>query len=107
VKNLPYDIDEECFQKEFQVFGPISSIRLPRWGHTNQLKGFGYVVFKRPESAEIAVKKSKGLGGQGNNGSGSSVGVVINNRTLIIDFETGAPKMSFERQVNLVKKTKK
>ncbi len=89
VKNLPYDVDEALLESHFKVFGPIASIRLPRWGHTNQLKGFGYVVFKRSDSAEICVKKGK------------SGGVAVNGRLITCDFETGIPKMSFQRQVKL------
>lgn len=87
IKNLPYDVNEESIQEYFKVFGPITTVRLARWGHTNQLKGFGYVSFKRPDSAEIAVKKSK-LSGE----------VSMNGREIYCDFETGAPKLSFQRQ---------
>ena len=55
------------------------------WGHTNQLKGFGYVDFKSEESAEIAVKKSL-----------SSEGIAVKGRPTICDFETGQPKGSFK-----------
>ena len=88
IKNLPYDVNEEEVESYFKVFGPINNVRLARWGHTNQLKGFGYVCFKRPDSAEIAVKKSK-LAGE----------VSLKGRTILCDFETGAPKLSFQRQV--------
>ena len=88
IKNLPYDVNEEEVEAYFKVFGPITSVRLARWGHTNQLKGFGYVCFKRPDSAEIAVKKSK-LAGE----------VTLKGRAIVCDFETGAPKLSFQRQV--------
>ena len=36
-------------------FGEVASVRLSRWGHTQKLKGFGYVQFKLGESAEAAV----------------------------------------------------
>jgi nucleolin len=87
IKNLPYDVGEKDVEEYFKVFGPITSVRLARWGHTNQLKGFGYVAFKRPDSAEICVKKSK-----------LNNAVVFKGRVIICDFETGAPKMSFQRQ---------
>lgn len=54
VKNLPYEITEEEITKAMQVCGPIAKVRLAVWGHTGQLKGFGYVDFKREDSAEIA-----------------------------------------------------
>lgn len=92
IKNLPYDVSEADVEDVFKVFGPITSVRLPRWGHTQALKGFGYVVFKRADSAEISVRKSKGLVA----GAG---GVFVKGRSIMCDFETGAPKLSFQRQV--------
>ena len=81
VKNIPYDCTEEDVTEAMKVCGPITSVRLAMWGNTKQLKGFGYVDFKREDSAEIAVKKSGILN--------------IKGRPLVIDFETGTPKMSF------------
>jgi nucleolin len=82
VKNLPYDVTEEAIKDAFKICGPVTNVRLAVWGHTQQLKGFGYVEFKRDDSAEIAVKKSGSLS--------------VNGRPLLIDFETGAPKGSFK-----------
>lgn len=82
VKNLPYDIVDVDVIEALRVCGPINSVRLAVWSHTGQLKGFGYVEFKREESAEIAVKKS----GQ----------VDVKGRKVIIDFETGAPRASYK-----------
>lgn len=84
VKNIPYDTTEEDIREAFKVCGVIDNVRLALWGHTNQLKGFGYVDFKREDSAEIAVKKT-----------GS---ITMKGRALLIDFETGQAKMSFKKQ---------
>ena len=81
IKNLPYDCTEEEIQQSFRVFGKILNIRLAVWGHKKQLKGFGYVEYKSEESAEIAVKKS-----------GT---VILKDRVIVCDFETGQPKGSF------------
>lgn len=84
IKNIPYDATEDDIKAALMVCGPITNIRLPIWGHTQQKKGFGYVEFKREDSAEIAVKKS---------------GVLkICDRCIIIDFETGTPKKGFKVQ---------
>ena len=83
VKNIPYDCSEEDIRESFKICGPIAEIRLARWGHTNQLKGFCYVSFKREDSAEIAVKKSGKL--------------TIRSRPVLIDYETGAPKGGFKK----------
>lgn len=81
VKNLPYECTEVELEDLFKVYGKINSVRLAKWGHTNQLKGFGYIEFKREESVEIAVRKS-----------GS---IIFQGRALLCDFETGKPKGSF------------
>lgn len=82
VKNLPYDVTDESVRSVFQVCGPVINVRLAVWGHTQQLKGFGYVEFKREDCADIAVKKSGIL--------------AINGRPLIVDYEGGVPKGSFK-----------
>lgn len=56
VKNLPYNVTEEQIREVFMVCGPILTVRLATWGHTGAQKGFGYVEFKREDSAEIAGK---------------------------------------------------
>ncbi|RHY73410.1 hypothetical protein DYB38_002526 [Aphanomyces astaci] len=66
--------------------GVIVSVRLPMWGHTKKLKGFGYVEFADEASAVNAAKRS-------------GMKVVIGNRMVLIDLDTGAPKASF-RQTN-------
>jgi nucleolin len=82
VKNIPYDCTEEDVRDVFKVCGPIEDVRMARWGHTDQLKGFCYVSFKREDSADIAVKKTGQL--------------AIRGRPVLVDFETGAPKMGFK-----------
>ena len=82
VKNIPYDTTEEDMREAFKVCGVIDGVRLAVWGHTNQLKGFGYVDFKKEESAEIAVKKTGAIS--------------IKGRVVLVDFETGKAKLSFK-----------
>ena len=81
VKNLPYDTKEGEVFEAFQFCGKIAEVRLVRWGHTNKLKGIGYVQFEKEESAVIAVKKR----GE----------IRVGGRSVQIDFEGGAPKASF------------
>jgi nucleolin len=92
IKNLPYECDESEIRDVFMVYGKINSVRLARWGHTNHLKGFGYVEFKTEDSADVAVRKS-----------GS---IIVNGRKLICDFETGQPKGSFKDSNEIIKKIK-
>eukprot|EP01033_Poteriospumella_lacustris_P001130 gene1130-826_t len=90
IKNLPYDVTEEEIRQHFMVYGPIASIRLAGWNHTQNLKGFGYVEYKREDSTEIAVKKS-----------GT---VVIRDRAIVVDYDTAAPKGSYRNPVKDAKK---
>ena len=81
VKNLPYDTKDAEVFASFQFCGKITEVRLVRWGHTNKLKGIGYVEFENEESAVIAVKKR----GE----------IKVGGRSVQIDFEGGAPKASY------------
>eukprot|EP01040_Poterioochromonas_malhamensis_P011273 gene11273-12281_t len=82
IRNLPYDVTEEEIRQEFMVYGPIVSVRLAVWNHTNNLKGFGYIEFKREDSSEIAVKKSGTIRLKG--------------RPVAVDYETQGPKKGFK-----------
>jgi hypothetical protein len=57
------------------------SVRLSRWGHTQKLKGFGYVQFKKGESAEAAVAAGD---------------IQVGDRNVLLDYDTGAPKAGFK-----------
>lgn len=81
VKNLPYDTNEREVHDAFQFCGKIAEVRLARWGHTQQLKGIGYVQFLKEESAVTAVKK-RGT-------------IFVGNRNVVVDYEDGNPKASF------------
>ena len=85
IKNLPYEITESEISEQFKVYGPIQNIRLSSWNHTGKMKGFGYIDYKREDSAEIAVKKS-----------GS---IILQDRNILVDFESNKPKLSFKKQL--------
>lgn len=82
LRNLPYEVTETEIREKFMVYGPIMKVRLAVWNHTNNLKGFGYIDFKREDSADIAVKKS------GN--------VVIQGRIISVDYEASGPKAGYK-----------
>ena len=117
VKNLPYDVNDEAVRSVFQVCGPVINVRLAVWGHTQQLKGFGYVEFKREDSADIAgnvccirlfvcCKRLKcyhfvmyilvSFCCSLFYAVKKSGILAINGRPLIVDYEGGAPKGSFK-----------
>lgn len=82
IRNLPYEVTEAEIREKFMVYGPIMKVRLAVWNHTNNLKGFGYIDFKREDSADIAVKKS------GN--------IVIQGRIISVDYESSGPKAGYK-----------
>ena len=63
VKNVPYSTDEDSVLEFFSSFGDVENVRLARWNHTQQLKGFGYVQFAHPSTANKAfrVAEKRGL----------------------------------------------
>jgi RNA recognition motif-containing protein len=84
VKGLPYDMDEEGVKGAFAKFGVVVSVRLVRWNHTGQHKGFGYVQFEHGYAAEAAAKVFC-----------STTGLSIGGRKVMLDWDTKAPKASF------------
>ncbi|KAA0150052.1 hypothetical protein FNF27_07851 [Cafeteria roenbergensis] len=84
VRNLPYSADEDAIRLAFMRFGKVASIRLPRWGNTNNSKGIAYVQFLKGESASAAVAAA------------TTEPMVMEGRALGLDYDTGAPKASFK-----------
>jgi nucleolin len=68
------------------------STRLARWNHTGHLKGFGYVQFEHGFSAEAAVKAFRA----GARADGGGEPVMVGDRAVQLDYETGAPRGSFK-----------
>ena len=56
VKNLDEDVDKEKLEKIFAPFGAISSVAIST-DSEGKSKGFGFVAFDEPESAEKAVNE--------------------------------------------------
>jgi len=81
VKNVPYEAAEEDIKAVFSPLGEVSSIRIPRWGHTGNTKGVAYVEFASGEATDSVVAKAP---------------IQMNGRTLELDWELGRPKRSFK-----------
>ncbi|TYZ63117.1 hypothetical protein PybrP1_008200 [[Pythium] brassicae (nom. inval.)] len=83
IKQLPYDVEEQTVRDALAGCGTITSVRLPLWNHTKQLKGFGYVEFAKEDEAVAAVRRS---------------GMKLGGRMVIINLDVaGAPKASFRQ----------
>lgn len=91
IRNLPYDTDEETVKTAFSRFGNVLSVRLARWNHTNNLKGFGYVQFEHGYSAESAVKEYEKSIDNGKNA------IQVGGRSVTLDWDApgAGPKASF------------
>ncbi|XP_013385011.1 RNA-binding protein 34 isoform X2 [Lingula anatina] len=63
--NLPFDINEDEVWEEFEDCGIIENVRIVRDGKTGIGKGFGYILFKSPDSVSLALRlKNKQLKGR-------------------------------------------
>ncbi|PAA46230.1 hypothetical protein BOX15_Mlig009946g3 [Macrostomum lignano] len=85
VKNFGDELTEESFHTMFSEFGEITSSRV-MLDETGKGKGFGFVCFKEPESAEAAVSALNGK--------------EINGKTLYV----GRAQKKGERQAELREK---
>ena len=67
IKNIPYTVNEEKLAEIFEKFGPIVSIKIEKKSIMQQLqngelreiptsKGYGYILFENPESAQKAIE---------------------------------------------------
>ncbi|KAF3789922.1 putative RNA-binding protein 19 [Nymphaea thermarum] len=57
VRNLPYTANEDDLLEHFSQFGEISHVHLVVDKETKHSKGFGYVLYKLPESAVRALEE--------------------------------------------------
>ena len=64
LKNLPYSCSEDEVYNHFSIFGNIDRVYIPL-DSTRRSKGFGYVCFSLPESAERALNSLDGSSFQG------------------------------------------
>lgn len=55
VGNLPFQTTDQELEGEFQQFGKIKEIALIRDRYSNEFKGFAFITFIIPESAQQAL----------------------------------------------------
>lgn len=80
--NVPFDCTISEFKSTFARFGPIEATELPSYRSTGKLQGFGFVLFRRRESAKQVLEQRGYLN--------------IGNRILMLE-----PSPSFERKINM------
>lgn len=60
LSRLPYDITEKDLAREFDMYGPISSIHLIR-NHNGQSRGYAFIAYERERDMKAAYKDAEGL----------------------------------------------
>ena len=60
VGNLPYDITGEEVRSEFEVFGGVSSVTMPKDKYSGQAKGFAFVEMPVLSEGQAAIKGLNG-----------------------------------------------
>ncbi|CAL7963395.1 conserved hypothetical protein [Gammaproteobacteria bacterium] len=55
VGNLPFQTTDQELESEFQQFGKIKEVALIRDRYSNEFKGFAFITFIAPESAQQAL----------------------------------------------------
>ncbi|KAH9586208.1 RNA recognition motif domain [Trypanosoma melophagium] len=60
VASLPISFDDEQLFSLFAPYGSISSARIMRKKGTRESKGYGFVLYKNPRSAELAISSLVG-----------------------------------------------
>lgn len=56
VGNLSYSLDEAALRSFFTEFGEITDIAFPKDRVTGRPRGFAFITFAEPKSAEAALK---------------------------------------------------
>jgi RNA recognition motif-containing protein len=60
VGNLPYEITEEEVRSEFEAFGGVSSVTIPKDKYSGQAKGFAFVEMRVLAEGQAAIKGLNG-----------------------------------------------
>jgi len=57
VGNLSFSIDDEALKKLFSSYGEIEEVTVIKDKYSGRSKGFGFVTFKKDESAKKAISE--------------------------------------------------
>lgn len=59
VQNLPPDTDHDWLISLFSKYGPVDYVSIPRYKYNRAIKGFAFVEFDKPSSAQECIKVRK------------------------------------------------
>lgn len=62
IQNLPPDADHEMLSSILSQYGPVAYVSVPRYHHNRKIKGFAFVEFDTPETANNCLKAFKKKG---------------------------------------------
>lgn len=71
---LAYDVTEKDLHREFDMYGPIETIRLVR-DREGKSRGYAFIAYERERDVRAAWKDAEGI--------------KINGRKIVVDFERG------------------
>jgi len=94
VSNLAYAIDTEQVRKKFRLFGELDEVRLIKDRNTGKSKGYGFVEFTYPASAEHAVHVLNGTTWQGRD---VTVQLEVNEKRRLEGHQMGRQRMKRPR----------
>jgi U1 small nuclear ribonucleoprotein len=57
IGKLNYATDEVRLKKEFEIFGPIKSIRIVKNNKNGKSRGYGFVEYETIRDCELALRK--------------------------------------------------
>jgi RNA recognition motif-containing protein len=60
IANFPFDMTETDICDLFKIFGAITGCKLVKDPSTQKSKGFGFVEFREPKAAKLAMKEMDG-----------------------------------------------
>lgn len=56
VQNLPSDADHDWLISIFSKYGPVAYVSIPRYKSNRKIKGFAFIEFDTPTSADKCLK---------------------------------------------------
>lgn len=56
IQGLPSDANHDWLTNLFSEYGPVAYVSIPKFKYNNKIKGFAFIEFETPESAEKCLK---------------------------------------------------
>eukprot|EP00249_Psilotum_nudum_P012125 c23593_g1_i1 orf=490-1782(+) len=63
VARIPYQVDEDTFQRYFEKFGTVTDVYMPKDQGAKTHRGIGFITFEKSESVDKIMAETHELGG--------------------------------------------